>query len=141
MKSKFSNSSFSSTDFGNNVRDEALKFELENNVAAEIRVAQSGNIISIALYNQRGEALGAPQEFSIQSAQGAITNIALDDIRRELIVDFETAPSIHVDFKSIFNTLNSLVNNKQDKLKFGYGLKYDKSTGTLLVDRANVDYK
>jgi len=141
MKSKFSNSSFSSTDFGNNVRDEALKFELENNVAAEIKVAQSGNIISIALYNQRGEVLGAPQEFSIQSAQGAITNIALDDIKRELIVDFETAPSIHVDFKSIFNTLNSLVNTKQDKLKFGYGLKYDKSTDTLLVDRANVDYK
>ena len=141
MKSKFSNSSYTNDDFGNNLRDETLKFELENKLAADLVVSPGNNSIEIALKNSRGEIIGTPQTFSLKSDQGAITDAYMDDAAKCLTIVFEQGLPVTCDMAAIYDTLNRLVAEKQEKLEAGYGLDIDVTNNKISLKRSAADYK
>ena len=141
MESKFNNSTAALNDFGNNLRDDVLKFQLEHNVAANLSIDQSATSITLTLVNQAGQAIGVPQTFSLVSSQGAIIEAYLDENAKAIVIVFDQGEPVYCDISAIYELLNNLVNNKQDKLTVGYALSLDKETNKLSVNKNLVDYK
>ncbi len=123
MKSKFNNSIIASNDFGNNLRDDVLKFQLEHDVAANLHIDSTDNSVTVTLVNKLGKEIGTPQTFNLKSSQGAITDVILDEFAQSLIVVFEHGDPITCNVSSLYETLNDLAINKQDKLESGVNIK------------------
>jgi hypothetical protein len=76
MKSKFGNNPITSDSFGNTLRDEVLKFQLDHRVAQNLEVKLENGIALISLYSQAGDKL-SEASFKYKGDRGELLNVML----------------------------------------------------------------
>jgi len=116
MKEKFDNSAFSSNNFGNNLRENVIKFQLDHEVVKNITVeVDETDLATWRAYAGDGHII-SESTFSLQGHAGQLQQVLLTEKDGKPVLDFiYQYDELTCDLTNLYNIIEA----KQDKLIAG----------------------
>lgn len=106
------NSSFVQTNYGNNLRDNSLQFQIDNEVGNTLKLSTKDNKYFIDLVSKRGKSIGQVSFSMPQGSGSSITRVTLDSINKRMVFFMNDRSTVYCNLSPLYR----LIDEKQDPI-------------------------